>query len=94
VVGGLRCDAEGLEDVGREVRLVVGDDDLRVAADCGCEHMAIVGVGEFDCANELLVALDEAVGHGFAHQVPSSRQSLGEAWLPTKDGSFHLVEYL
>lgn len=91
----LRLDPERLKHIGGEVPQVVGHDDLGVTADRCCQHVAVVGIGQREPADQWFVAGDQAIGDGLAHQLARSLQLLrSEVWATAKDAAHHLVEYL
>ena len=92
LIGGLCLDAVLVEDGGGKVALVVRDDHLCSAPDRGGEDVAVVGVGKAQRADEVLIARDQAVRDGSAHQVAGAAELAGVLGLACHDGAFHLVE--
>jgi hypothetical protein len=76
-VGVLCLDAEWLKGLRWEVLHVLGNDDLGVAADGGCQYVAVVRVGKREALDERLMSGDEAVGDRFAHQLSCRSSRFG-----------------
>lgn len=95
LVGALGLDVETFQRSGREVAEVCGHDDLRATSDRRGEHVSVVRIGQREAVDQRLVAGDEAVGDGLAHQLPRPRQTLlVQIRAAAQDAAHHLVEDL
>jgi len=79
----LRLDVELVERRGREVLEVDGDDRL-CSGPYGCsQDVAVIGVRKLKALDEVLVAGDQAVRNGLAHQLAGARQLLAAQVCPS-----------
>lgn len=68
-IGVLCLDSPLFERLGREVPEIGRDDEIGTAFDCCREHMAVIGVGQFQHINELFEIRDQGVASMQIHQV-------------------------
>lgn len=61
----------------RKILAIEGDDHARLAMHGGCEDMAVVGIGQSDSINQPFVSGDQALRHGFVHQLARPLKLLG-----------------
>ena len=72
----LRLNSQRCEDVWRKVAQVHRDDDGRMAANCGSEHMPVVRIGKLQAGNQILVAGYECVDGVLVHELARTFQLL------------------
>ncbi len=57
---GCQFDAEGREAIGRKILQAHRHQHIRAAGDGGGEDVAVIGIGEVDGFNQVIVARDQA----------------------------------
>jgi len=65
----LSFDVEFFKDLRRKIGQVASDDDSRACLDRGRQHMAIIGVGEFESGNKVLIAPNQSSRRGLIHEL-------------------------